>query len=139
MMPEPIILYGTKKCPSVRSVRGMLERTAVPYAYVDAEQDQAARIRLQEINDGYESVPTLVFADGRTLTEPSLVQLRAHLEADGYHVPHVGPWQAWRLAPVQSLLGVGMVAFGFWDPSWLFVLIGLLLLTFIPTRAYFER
>ena len=138
-MTERIILYGTKVCPSVRPVRGMLDRAGAPYDYVDAGQNQAAKFRLQEINDGYESVPTLVFPDGSTLTEPSLVQLRTRLEADGYRVPHTRPWQAWREAPIQSLLGVAMIAFGLWDPSWLFVLIGVLLLIFIPTRAYFER
>lgn len=138
-MTERIIVYGTKTCPSVRPVRGMLDRAGALYDYIDASQNLAARIRLQEINDGYESVPTLVFPDQSTLTEPSLVQLRTRLEAEGYDVPHTRPWQAWRETPIQSLLGLAMIAFGLWDASWLFVLIGLLLLTFIPTRAYFER
>ncbi len=138
-MTRRMILYGTKKCPAVRPVRDMLDRAGVLYEYVDAGENPAAKIRLQEINDGYESVPTLVFPDDSTLTEPSLVQLRARLEAEGYSAPHIRPWQAWRAAPIQSLLGAAMIVFGLWDPSWLFVLIGVLLLIFIPTRAYFER
>ncbi|MBK8984704.1 MAG: hypothetical protein IPM39_01265 [Chloroflexi bacterium] len=138
-MPEKIILYGTKKCPAVGPVRGMLDRAAAPYEYVDAGQNLAARIRLQEINDGYESVPTLVFPDDSALTEPTLGQLRARLEAAGYTVPRTRPWQAWRETPILTGLGLAMLLFGLWDVSGLFILIGLLLLTFVPTRAYFER
>lgn len=138
-MTDRIIVYGTKKCPMVLPVRGMLDRAAVPYEYIDASDNLPAKIRLQELNDGYESVPTLVFPDNTVLTEPSMAQLRARLEADGYQVPHTRPWQAWRENPIQTLLGVGMIVFAVWDGNWLFMLIGVLLLIFIPTRSYFER
>lgn len=136
---KTITFYGTKKCPMVPPVRSMLERTGAPYEYIDAGQNLNARLRLQELNDGYESVPTLVFPDGAVLTEPSLAQLRAQLEASGYAVPRARPWQAWREAPILTSLGLAMILYGLWDSAWLFVLIGLLLLTFVPTRAYFER
>jgi hypothetical protein len=38
-------------------------------------------LRVVEINAGNESVPTLVFADGSTLTEPSRKALMARLES----------------------------------------------------------
>ncbi|MCK5054767.1 MAG: hypothetical protein KAR65_10825 [Anaerolineales bacterium] len=53
------------------------------YEYVDIRKDNAGRMRVKEINAGNESVPTLVFADGSTLTEPSRELLFTHLESLG--------------------------------------------------------
>ena len=54
----------------------MLRRSKARYAYIDIRRDAQARDRVREINNGYESVPTLVFPDGSTLTEPPAGQLR---------------------------------------------------------------
>ena len=86
-MSERIILYGHPFCAMVGPVRGMLERAGVEFEYIDIHQDSAARQRVRAINNGYDSVPTLVFADGSTLTEPSGSALKARLESLGYSVP----------------------------------------------------
>jgi mycoredoxin len=62
----------------------LLDEQAVAYDYVNIHQDLDARVKVREINRGYESVPTLVFPDGSTLTEPSLNTLRGSLQAKGY-------------------------------------------------------
>lgn len=62
----------------------MLDEAHVDYEYVDIYTDPAAREWVREVNRGYESVPTLVFPDGSTLTEPSRRQLRAKLKSLGY-------------------------------------------------------
>lgn len=81
-----VILYGHAACPQVPPVRGLLGRAGVPYDYVNIRQDADAAARVRAINGGNESVPTLVFADGGTLTEPSVAELVARLEALGYGV-----------------------------------------------------
>ena len=86
-MADRIILYGHPFCALVAPVRGMLERAGVEFEYIDIHQDSAARQRVRAINNGYDSVPTLVFADGSTLTEPSGSELKARLESLGYKVP----------------------------------------------------
>jgi mycoredoxin len=90
-MSEPespkIILYGHAACPQMPSTRAMLDQANAPYEYVNIREDDAARERVREINHGYESVPTLVFPDGSTLTEPSAGALLARLRAMGYRVP----------------------------------------------------
>jgi mycoredoxin len=85
-MSDKVIVYGSPSCPSVPSVRSMLDRADVSYEYVNIHSDLHARERVQEINHGYESVPTLVFPDGSTLTEPSRGELKAKLETLGYEV-----------------------------------------------------
>lgn len=82
-----IVVYGHPACLMVGPVLAMLQQSAVEFEYVNIRQDPQARETVRQINDGYESVPTLVFPDGDTLTEPSGRQLKARLERDGYHVP----------------------------------------------------
>lgn len=82
-----IIVYGHATCPGVPPVKLMLKQADIPYTYVDIHQDSAAREQVRQINNGYESVPTLVFPDGSTLTEPSGQALGRKLKEMGYHVP----------------------------------------------------
>lgn len=86
-MSRKIILYGHPVCAMVYPVRGMLTRSGVEFEYVDIHQDAEGRARVREINRGYESVPTLVFPDGGTLTEPSSGEINAKLQSLGYDVP----------------------------------------------------
>ena len=83
---EKIILYGHPTCPMLPPVWAMLKRSRVDFDYINIHQDTAARQRVRTINDGQESVPTLVFPDGSTLTEPSAGVLRAKLIENGYPV-----------------------------------------------------
>ncbi len=82
-----IILYGRPGCPMTPPVRRMMTRAKVAFEYIDIWADAAARERVMAINGGNESVPTVVFPDGRTLTEPPSNVLKKRLEAMGYVVP----------------------------------------------------
>ena len=84
---KPVIVYGNPFCPAVGPVRAALFQSKVPYEYINIHEDENARERVREINNGYESVPTLVFPDGSTLTEPSGGQLHAKLKTMGYTMP----------------------------------------------------
>ena len=86
LVESTIILFGHSTCPSVPPLKGMLSRAEANFDYVDIRRDQAAAARVRSINNGYESVPTLVFPDGSTLTEPSPAQLKGKLESMGYRV-----------------------------------------------------
>ena len=76
---EKITLYVSNWCVHSRTVEGFLDRNNVAVDKIKIDGDQQARSDLIEINDGYASVPTLIFPDGSKLTEPSLSQLRAKL------------------------------------------------------------
>ena len=74
-----ITLYVSSWCAHSRSIEGFLDRNDIAVEKIKIDGDQQARADLIEINDGYASVPTLVFPDGSKLTEPSMGQLRAKL------------------------------------------------------------
>lgn len=53
--------------------------------------------------DGNESVPTLLFPDGSTLTEPSVGELKAKLESLGYEVGLA----AWLIGNIWPIVFIG--------------------------------
>jgi len=66
-----IILYGTRWCFDSRRAREVFDELECPYIYVDIDKNPEARKYVQEINNGFRSVPTIVFPDGSILVEPS--------------------------------------------------------------------
>jgi mycoredoxin len=106
---EKIVVYGSPACAQVSWVRNALERADAVYEYVDIHNVLEARERVREINHGYESVPTLVFPDGSTLTEPTRGELHAKLQGLGCEV-RPPTWMEWaQLAlqhPITRLVGI---------------------------------
>jgi len=48
------------------------------YQEIDINESAEAAELVEKLNDGFRSVPTLVWPDGRILTEPSNQELAAH-------------------------------------------------------------
>jgi mycoredoxin len=69
-MRGTIIFYGHSGCPSVPLVRMILEQSGAEFEYINIWADDAGRTRVRGINQGYESVPTLVFPDGSIVVTP---------------------------------------------------------------------
>ncbi|MCP4417721.1 MAG: hypothetical protein GY805_13945 [Chloroflexi bacterium] len=128
---KKVIMYGTPVCPMVPPVRGMLQRANAPFEYVNIFEDVDGSLRVKEINDGNASVPTLVFPDGSTLTEPSTAVLRRKLETLGYTITKPTLWQTATENPFNAILGIGLLSFGLFDQNWVFIGLGLILLAFM--------
>lgn len=77
---ETLIIYSTVWCGDCKSTFRFLDQHQIPYEVIDIEQDETAMALVEKINKGYHSVPTIVFPDGSTLTEPSYSQLAEKLE-----------------------------------------------------------
>jgi mycoredoxin len=76
---EEITLYVSSWCAHSRSIERFFERNNLQVKKIRIDGDDEARAELIALNNGYASVPTLVFADGSVLKEPSLDQLRRKL------------------------------------------------------------
>ncbi len=77
---ERIKIYGTKWCPDCFQAKQVFERLKVPYTWIDIESDERAMAYVQEVNDGYQRVPTIVFPDGSILVEPGNKELEKKLK-----------------------------------------------------------
>jgi len=69
-MDGRIKVYGNSWCPDSRRARKIFESMGCDYDFIDVDKDEAAKKLVKEINHGYCSVPTILFPDGSTLTEP---------------------------------------------------------------------
>jgi mycoredoxin len=79
MSVDKIKLYGTSWCGDTRRTRIFLETNHIDFEWIDIDNDSVGAKRVEEINNGYRSVPTLVFPDNSTLTEPSIYELSKKL------------------------------------------------------------
>jgi len=66
-----IVLYGTPWCGDCARARRFLESKGIPYHYVDISDEPEAIALVERVNNGYRSVPTIIFPDGSVLIEPS--------------------------------------------------------------------
>lgn len=79
-MSEPqITVYGAYWCPDCRRSKQFLGEHQIPYNWVDIEQDPTGEQLVIAKNEGKRIIPTIVFADGTALIEPSNAALAAKL------------------------------------------------------------
>lgn len=78
-MSDPIIFYKSTFCPHSWSVERFLKSNDIPVKLINIDHDPQARQEVMALNNGFASVPTLIFADGSQLTEPSFAQIRTKL------------------------------------------------------------
>ena len=76
-----LTMYSTSWCGYCHRLKSQLEREGIAYDVVDIEADEAAAAFVMSVNGGNETVPTVRFEDGSTLTNPSIIDVKAHLQA----------------------------------------------------------
>jgi len=74
-------MYCTPWCGFCRRLKSQLAREGIEVAEVDIEQDPSAADYVMSVNGGMQMVPTVLFADGTALTNPSAAQVRERLAA----------------------------------------------------------
>ena len=79
MQEANITVYGAPWCPDCRRSKQFLGEQRIPYIWVDIDEDEEGRKRVQAVNDGKQIIPTIVFQDGSILVEPSNANLAAKL------------------------------------------------------------
>ena len=76
-------MFSTPWCGYCHRLKSQLDREGIPFEIVDIEQDPEAALTVEQVNGGNQTVPTLLFADGTTLTNPSVKQVKEKLAALG--------------------------------------------------------
>ena len=79
MTDQLLTVYGAHWCPDCRRSKQFLGEHQIPYNWVDIELDPKSEQMIQALNDGKRKIPTIVFPDGRFVTEPSNAELAALL------------------------------------------------------------
>ncbi|MCG8349927.1 MAG: FAD-dependent oxidoreductase [Chloroflexales bacterium] len=73
------IVYGALWCGDCKRAKKFLGEHRIHYTWIDIEQNPAGLALVEQLNQGKRIIPTIVFADGSTLVEPSNAELAAKL------------------------------------------------------------
>jgi mycoredoxin len=76
-----LTMYSTPWCGYCHRLKSQLDREGITYTVVDIEQDPEAAVLVEQINNGNQVVPTVVFADGSAFTNPSLWMVKEKLSS----------------------------------------------------------
>ena len=74
-----ITMFSTRWCGYCRGLKASLDREGIAYTEVDIEQHQDGADYVMSVNGGNQTVPTIVFPDGTSATNPSLAEVRRRL------------------------------------------------------------
>ena len=74
-------MYSTPWCGYCHRLKSQLDREGIAFDMVDIEQQPDAALVVEQVNNGNQTVPTLVFSDGSAMTNPSLAQVKEKLAA----------------------------------------------------------
>ncbi|GAA4818401.1 mycoredoxin [Streptomyces ziwulingensis] len=80
-MPGTVTMYSTTTCGYCRRLKSQLDREGIGYTEINIEQDPESAAFVEKANDGNQTVPTVLFPDGSTLTNPSLAQVKQKIGA----------------------------------------------------------
>jgi mycoredoxin len=79
----PFTVYSTPWCGYCTRLKRQLKGEGLAFAEVDIDLEPEAEAIVKAANGGNATVPTLVFADGSSLTNPTLREVLAKLEPAG--------------------------------------------------------
>jgi mycoredoxin len=74
-------MYTTVWCGYCQRLKAQLTREGIAFEEIDIEHDPQAAAFVESLNDGNQTVPTVVFPDGTALTNPSIGQVKEKVAA----------------------------------------------------------
>jgi len=77
LTPNQIVMYATEYCSDCMRAKKFFEANNIPYLRIGLEGNAEATEFVMQINNGYRSVPTIIFPDGSILVEPNWEELKA--------------------------------------------------------------
>ena len=76
-----LTMYSTTWCGYCRRLKLQLDEAGIAYREIDIERNPDAADFVEKVNNGNQTVPTMLYPDGSTATNPSLAQVKAALAA----------------------------------------------------------
>jgi mycoredoxin len=73
-------IFTTRWCGHCVRLKSQLNRAGITFHEIDIDDHADAAAMVARINDGNFTVPTVLFGDGSTLTNPSAAQVGSRLD-----------------------------------------------------------
>lgn len=74
-----ITMFSTSWCGYCRRLKSQLDSQGIGYREINIEDVPGTAELVEQINGGNQTVPTLLFPDGTSATNPSLAEVRERL------------------------------------------------------------
>jgi mycoredoxin len=74
-----LTLYTTSWCPFCTRLKKLLDEKEIGYTEIDVDADAEAAAFVESVNNGNRVVPTALYSDGTTATNPAASKVRAKL------------------------------------------------------------
>jgi mycoredoxin len=74
-----ITMFSTSWCGYCRRLKSQLTAEGIAYTEVNIEQVEGTAELVESLNNGNQTVPTVIFPDGSTATNPSLAEVRTRI------------------------------------------------------------
>ena len=79
MTDSQLTMYTTVWCGYCKRLKVAMKASGITFSEVDIEHDPEAAAFVMGVNGGNQTVPTLKFADGSALTNPSIKDVKLKL------------------------------------------------------------
>ncbi len=76
-----VTMYTTTWCGYCKRLKRMMQDDGINFVEVDIETTPGTAEIVEKVNNGNQTVPTLVFTDGTAMTNPSLTKVKEKLAA----------------------------------------------------------
>jgi mycoredoxin len=76
-----VTMFSTTWCGYCARLKTQLTREGIGYTEVNIEDDPESAEFVMEVNNGNQTVPTVLFPDGSAATNPSVLEVRRRLSA----------------------------------------------------------
>ncbi|WP_338892959.1 mycoredoxin [Rhodococcus sovatensis] len=74
-----LTVYSTTWCGYCRRLKTQLDEAGIAYSEIDIEEDPKSADFVGSVNGGNHVVPTVLYADGTTATNPTLASVKRSL------------------------------------------------------------
>lgn len=80
-----ITMFSTTWCGYCSRLKTQLQSAGIGYTEVNIEDVEGAAALVEKLNDGNQTVPTVLYPDGSASTNPSLADVQKTLASLGAH------------------------------------------------------
>ncbi|GAB3522572.1 mycoredoxin [Arthrobacter monumenti] len=76
-----ITMFSTTWCGYCRRLKSQLDAKGIGYQEINIEEVEGTAALVETLNGGNQTVPTVLFPDGSSATNPSLAEVQSRLAA----------------------------------------------------------
>ncbi|GAB3443894.1 mycoredoxin [Phycicoccus ginsengisoli] len=74
-----VTMFSTSWCGYCNRLKAQMGREGIPFTEVNIEEEPEAVAFVMDVNNGNQTVPTLLFPDGSAATNPSINEVKKRL------------------------------------------------------------